>query len=583
MQSYNLPAVNNALLQLGFHNSATTVLWIKWTLIKGAGFSTFYIYLLLVNSVLSYFNRKVLKAMQLILIAVIGGLLNGFVQHSLGPILDVYESGTHFARITSPVPAAILCLFTLSALTSNIRKYRRESIKAQTAANSLLAIQQIQQKIVGDFKEASDALTNKVVATSKAALYLMRNISTANNLMDPSISEEIRLISDTTIRDLSHQIEATYKESQDVHNDKFFSTENVSAARILIDSFRFAPLNPDAFAFTCLLLIIGPLSRQTSWMQVPIVAIIVYLAIYLAQWPSLLLCRYLRIQNIFSVILTMILSSGVPYYVFTLINGHWTLLPHWDQNPTHLGVFLVAVLIVSVIGYFMQAGFLRSEDIIRVRRENIVNTKLSLNPINKEIVQISRNWARHLHGRVQSQILAAIFSLESAQRAGDIAGVRKAFEQIEQILENADQIESYDLISLQNELDKRTKQWSGIIEIVLRISPDMASRTGVEVQVIADIVDEMITNASRHGAASHIDIELQHRNSAQLSIKAVDNGSHFELTNKGFGSRFFEEVSEGNWEISRSAVLAETTVSVIFELGVNNSPEPQFDHPELDL
>ena len=583
IQIYKTASVTNEILQLGLHIYDDKSLWIKWILIKGAGFIVFYLYLLLVKSILTRFDRKVLKASQLFLIAVFGGLLNGLVQHELSPILDIFETGTHFARIVSPVPSSVMSLFVLSILTSNIGKYHRESKKAQSAANSLFAIQQIQLKIVGDFKEVSDALTNKVAASSKAALYLIRNISAGTNLMDPSISEEIRLISDTTIRDLSHQIEATYEESQAEQSYKFFSTQNFSALRIFLDSFRFAPLHPGSFATACSLLILGPILRQASWIQTPVVAIIIYLAIFLAQWPSLFLYRYFQIQNIFSVVLTMLLSSGIPYYIFTLINGHWNLIPHWDENPTHIGVFFVAVLLVSIVGYFMQAGLLRSEDILRLRRDNVVNTKISINPINKEIILISRNWARHLHGRVQSQILAATFTLENAQRVGDVAEVQKAFEQIEAILENADQIDSFNSISLSEELDKRIKQWTGIIEIAMQIPPEIAAQTGLEIQVIADIIDEMITNASRHGAATKIRIELTRRMPIELRIKAIDNGAYFDTTKKGFGLRFFDEVSQGRWDISRNEAFGETTVSVLFELEESGPPKKEFRDLKLDL
>ena len=224
------------------------------------------------------------------------------------------------------------------------------------------------------------------------------------------------------------------------------------------------------------------------------------------------------------------------------------------------------IIAVTFVGYVQQAGLLVSDDILKSRRQKLINTQLEIKPYNKEIVQISRNWARHLHGRVQSQILAATFSLEKAQENADLDGVRKAFNEIVRVLLDADKIAKFEATTLKQEIIKRTEQWSGMIEIAMRISPELAPRVGMEIHVVADIVEEMITNASRHGAATNIRIELERRTPTQLSIKAIDNGDQFDVKTKGFGSRFFDEVSQGRWDISRNQAFGETTVSVLFEL-----------------
>ncbi|MCX6439273.1 MAG: hypothetical protein NT101_04550 [Actinobacteria bacterium] len=71
---------------------------------------------------------------------------------------------------------------------------------------------------------------------------------------------------------------------------------------------------------------------------------------------------------------------------------------------------------------------------------------------------------------------------------------------------------------------------------------------------------------SRHGGASKITIEIRRENPDELRIRAVDNGTHFVQKSKGFGTRFFDEVSRGRWDIARNTAFAETTVSVLMDL-----------------
>jgi two-component sensor histidine kinase len=282
---------------------------------------------------------------------------------------------------------------------------------------------------------------------------------------------------------------------------------------------------------------------------------------------GLYIYRIFGLQNIYTVFVITLLSATLPLSFLEMnLFDFRTLVPDWNNYPPSRGLFLGGIVLITLFGYIQQAGLLASDDILRSRRQIIINTQLATKPYNKEIVQISRNWARHLHGRVQSQILAATFTLEKAQEASDLEGVKAAFNEIVRVLLQADKLEKFEATTLKQELAKRTEQWSGIIEIDMRISPELASRSGMEIHVIADIVEEMITNASRHGAASTIRIELARRNPTQLSIKSIDNGSHFDIKSKGFGSRFFDEVSQGRWDISRNAAFAETTVSVLFEL-----------------
>ena len=567
MQAYNAPGTRNAMLASGLHQIDTGSLIVKWTVIKLAGFTLGFFFLTIVKLVLQARDIKSLKARDLVAIAIIDGLINGLLQHFLIHELDVFESGTYFARLVAPMTLASFLLFGLSLLSSNIRKYRKQVEKAEKDWETLRSMQKLQQEILGGYQDLSASVSAKIYARSNEAMHRLTELNIQHDLLDPTIAGDIRLISDSTIRDLSHEIAASYQGLELNAHKPLLGLRGINFFRVFRDSVNFAPLNPLAFTSAFIFLLSGAMIRHATWYQGLFMALGCFLIIYLVQLLGVYIYRIFGWQNIYTVFVITLLAASLP---ITLLDMNFldfrALVPDWNNYPPSRGLFLGGIVLTTVVGYIQQAGLLVSDDILRSRRQSVINTQLATKPYNKEIVQISRNWARHLHGRVQAQILAATFTLEKAQEASDLEGVKAAFNEIVQVLLHADKIEKFEAQTLKLELVKRTEQWSGLIEIALHVSPELASRSGMEIHVIADIVEEMISNASRHGAASTIRIELARRNPTQLSIKSIDNGSHFDIKSKGFGSRFFDEVSLGRWDISRNAAFAETTVSVLFEL-----------------
>lgn len=566
MQNYNSPGTRNALLKSGLHQIDSGSLVVKWTVIKLSSFTLLFLFFSLVRVLLRARGVKSLKAWQLVTVALVGGIISGFLQHFLVQELEVFESGTYFARVIAPTTLAAFLLFGLSIISSTIRKYRIEVAKAEKDLETLHSMHNLQQEILGGYQDLSAAVSAKIHARSNEAMFRLTQLSMSNNLLDPKLAGNIRLISDSTIRELSHEIAATYKRTANRATESGLDARSINFYQLFRDSINFAPLNPFGFSLSFILLLSGAMIRHATWNQGLFMALGCFGIIYTVQLFGVYLYRFFGWQNIYTVSAITLLSGSLPIILLQInLFNFRALVPDWNNYPPSRGLFMVGIIAVAFVGYVQQAGLLASEDIFKSRRQKLINAQLEIKPYNKEIVQISRNWARHLHGRVQSQILAATFSLEKAQENADLDGVRAAFNEIVRVLLDADKIAKFEATTLKQEIAKRTEQWSGIIEIAVRISPELAPRTGIEIHVVADIVEEMITNASRHGAATSIRIEIERRTPTQVSIKAIDNGQIFDMKEKGFGSRFFEEVSLGRWDISRNAAFGETTVAVLFE------------------
>ena len=565
IQSYSAVGTREAMLMSGLNNQDLKNLVIKWIVIKLCAVTSLYLFLLLMKIYFKIRNIKAIRSSTLVALGVISGLINGLVQKELIQVFDVFEAGTTIARIIAPIPLSIVLLFTLSILTSNIGRYRVQAMKAEVKIQALRSIKNKQREI----QEHNLAISTKIKRSANLALNRLGDLGSHTSMLDINFSNEIRRISDSTIRDLSHEIAGSYQDVNSFEGESTKREKGINLFRLFIDSINFAPLNPFAISFAFVFFISGDMIRHADFRQAITIMAGAFCVIYIIQLTSSYLYRIFGLQNIYTVIVTTLIAGYLPpFLVYHNFLHFQHLVPDIERYPPPVyGLFMLALMVITFVGYIQQAGLLASEDILKSRKQFIINSKIASKPYSKEIAQISRNWARHLHGRVQSQIMAATFEIENAQEIGDVVAAERALQKIIAVLEHANQLEGQASKTFTEAIEMRTRNWSSLLHIDLRIAPEFVNRGVDEILTVNDVVDEMITNASRHGEATNIRIEIERYNSTHISIRAIDNGTKFEEGKRGFGSRFFEEASEGLWNISRNSAFDETTVVVLLDIG----------------
>ena len=567
IQSYSAVGTREAMLMSGLNNQDLKNLVIKWIVIKLCAVTSLYLFLLLMKIYFKIRNIKAIRSSTLVALGVISGLINGLVQKELIQVFDVFEAGTTIARIIAPIPLSIVLLFTLSILTSNIGRYRVQAMKAEVKIQALRSIKNKQREI----QEHNLAISTKIKRSANLALNRLGDLGSHTSMLDINFSNEIRRISDSTIRDLSHEIAGSYQDVNSFEGESTKREKGINLFRLFIDSINFAPLNPFAISFAFVFFISGDMIRHADFRQAITIMAGAFCVIYIIQLTSSYLYRIFGLQNIYTVIVTTLIAGYLPpflvYHNFLHFQHLVPDIERYPPPPPVYGLFMLALMVITFVGYIQQAGLLASEDILKSRKQFIINSKIASKPYSKEIAQISRNWARHLHGRVQSQIMAATFEIENAQEIGDVVAAERALQKIIAVLEHANQLEGQASKTFTEAIEMRTRNWSSLLHIDLRIAPEFVNRGVDEILTVNDVVDEMITNASRHGEATNIRIEIERYNSTHISIRAIDNGTKFEEGKRGFGSRFFEEASEGLWNISRNSAFDETTVVVLLDIG----------------
>lgn len=572
IQSYSAVGTSEAMLMSGLNNQDLKNLVIKWIVIKLCAVTSLYLFLLLIKIDFKIRNIKAIRSSTLVALGVISGLINGLVQKELIQVFGVFEAGTTIARIIAPIPLSIVLLFTLSILTSNIGRHRVQAMKAEVKIQALRSIKNKQQEILLGSQELNLAISTKIKRSANLAINRLGDLCSHTSILDINFSNEIRRISDSTIRDLSHEIAGIYQDVNSFEGESTKREKGINLFRLFIDSINFAPLNPFAISFAFVFFISGDMIRNADFRQAITIMVGAFCVIYIIQLTSSYLYRLFGLQNIYTVIVTTLIAGYLPpFLVYHNFLHFQHLVPDIERYPPAFGLFMLALMVITFVGYIQQAGLLASEDILKSRKQFIINSKIASKPYGKEIAQISRNWARHLHGRVQSQIMAATFEIEYAQEIGDVVAAERALQKIIAVLEHANKLEGPASKTFTEAIEMRTRHWSSLLHIELRIAPEFVNRGVDEIPTVNDVVDEMITNASRHGEATNIRIEIERYNSTHISIRAIDNGTKFEQRKRGFGSRFFEEASEGLWNISRNSAFDETTVVVLLDIsGADN-------------
>lgn len=101
--------------------------------------------------------------------------------------------------------------------------------------------------------------------------------------------------------------------------------------------------------------------------------------------------------------------------------------------------------------------------------------------------------------------------------------------------------------------------WDGLLDITFEGDLDfylhMQPAQSIEV---ADVIDELLINASRHGQATAILVNLVHtgnrkiKGDQEITITAIDNGAGLhKITKPGLGSHLFDVATDNRWSITQ--------------------------------
>ena len=160
--------------------------------------------------------------------------------------------------------------------------------------------------------------------------------------------------------------------------------------------------------------------------------------------------------------------------------------------------------------------------------------------------------SKHLHGYLVTKIHTTATSLDDLAEKGDFESYRRELSQLldEFTIDGLRASLVRDVINPEY-FSSLIDSWSELIRISIQ-APDNLNQIVRNAQRVelAHVIEELVSNAYRHGEASSIRIEITWLDETNLEIVATDNGrGTISPVKQGLGSRIFAAASDGNWSL----------------------------------
>lgn len=186
-------------------------------------------------------------------------------------------------------------------------------------------------------------------------------------------------------------------------------------------------------------------------------------------------------------------------------------------------------------------------------QENVYQDLIDKRRVMKDHLESQRNEiSKHLHGFLITKIHSSATLLDNYAENGDFMSYRSELTKLlkEFTIEGLRSSLNRDVVS-SDYFSNLLESWDGMIGISLQV-PETLNLTVKKAQRIelAHVIEELISNAYRHGEAQQITITVRWLGDDTLEIEATDNGKGAVLPVKpGLGSKIFQMASDGNWSL----------------------------------
>lgn len=218
-----------------------------------------------------------------------------------------------------------------------------------------------------------------------------------------------------------------------------------------------------------------------------------------------------------------------------------------DQQPTLVTVNVVWVALLTIATSMIVAAVSSRDESLRELEYEVDEQVLEALIANRELVRVSRELAGHVHGTLQSTLLATAFAIENATRRNDGEAFDAAVEGARAALAGGTSTRRGST-SLAAEVEHHIALWSEFTDVSAAV--DVAEALPVDVVAdVAQVVEEGIGNAKKHGAARRIHVAVEQPEPLLLRVSISDDGSGPQGGMPGLGSSLLDEIAPGAWAL----------------------------------
>ena len=550
---------------------------LNWILIKFFSLFIWYFSVLLINATFSKFQ---VKKTNLFLISTIGagiGSLVGLFIYFFGAFFDlnILVTNLKYRVVTAALFGA--GWFPVGAIMSEIRKSlpeftSRDFDSPQNNMRKNFRNSQFYKKFVINqnifIEYELKKIINKVVSELS---YLIKESGSFLQKQD----KILKVLETNELRELSVKVtdEKYIKFEPNKARIYLFGLRNyiTTLTNLTLKSMKSNPINSNIFTF---LIVVAYIGFEIRLQRLDQTSIFFYgvLVLILTGSCSILINRiHDRSKNNFfqlSLLIYFINIVGLVYVGISLTNSNN------DNFASNSNISIILSLIflyftLLILNHLIEAGVISTNNVLGFRKILNMSQIIEREMLWEQYLLIGSRWSVHIHGKVQTRISATVLALKQAAATSNEIQFLKALSALIELLNSNDVKLLPTYRNLEEEFAARLEPWSGLVEFETLIDEKLNFHQGTWVRVLGEVVEEVISNAVRHGGATHIRLEVRRLTRTNILLFEEDNSPQippdFSDSRRGLGTTIFSAASLGRWKLNRDDKRAKT----VFQLQMN--------------
>ena len=511
-----------------------------WLLASAGGYLVFCALLYVAH--LTMFRNRATKSVPLAWIFTIGfvaGAIKGVTTGTLSVLLEVESNvaqgitvrlfGAGFLGFLG-VPASAIVMNTLEEFRERraeliAEQIRHESKELQGQEVIAAMSAQLRSTIEGDLSVEFEDLKHSLEETSVP--------SDSWQLL----ADDLRVSARKTVRDMSHRL---WERPSSLVKD--ITLVDLGKAMITTSAFPLILILPLLLASAIPVNLNNHGSRElpTRLLMLAFTTSLIYLSATSAieRWS----------KNRYQIyVFALLLAASAPGLYSLLIFGDAADQQFFGVNVT----IAIWIPLLTITCGLIDTSLMQRKEILSELQDRIDKSRIRTISEENEIVRLSSDMAKYLHGNLQSRLMASALAIEMAGKAQDskalLAEIDKARKSITTPF---DQIIFQEMAPIANELSNLMVMWEGILITQVEITGSEKDVSILDARNIVHVVEESFSNALRHGLATEATIVLN-SSATEISLTVIDNGIGPRAGDPGLGSSLFNSIAGSNWSLSR--------------------------------
>jgi signal transduction histidine kinase len=464
----------------------------------------------------------------------LAAIVRGIVLTSLLLWIGAVEEPLWAYRMTASIVNVVVILTIVALVVGTFRAHKRS---LDALIDSKLQLEATQERILSAVNERSEDAVQQVQERLRKEIARLESVDGVD-----SVSELQRLAGDV-VRPMSHEL-ANSIPILDAP-PAAVTASNVTWQQIVSQMVDRPPLRAVAAAALIGLYMFIAAAGVFGSQGIPLAVTLILSILILSFLGNLLLSRVLpQVTARTAVIIFFITALVIGFLSIAFASSFFPP----DVNRFVLlvggGIFVAGIVVLmAVVGAILRQQRDSEQELVLVTqqlRRNLVRSR--------QIDWLQRKaLSQAIHGPVQSAVTSAALRLDAAVRSKEpidtlIMQIRHDLKEVIDVLDPGD----VSTPSFDEALQRIAGTWDGVCAVTCAFSPSIRlvlERDSIARVTVIDLLTEAVSNAVRHGGATHVHLDATLGHDGQITLRIQDDGRSLSETPalRGLGTVLLEE------------------------------------------